>query len=188
METVTRELARTTDFSIPLAIAESLELPDPVSGCYVIFVWPEGTVSLDRCGKDASYEGPAVLCLSPEALGALVATPPSLDGELPCRGYTVCITPEGLTASFVSLPKTFEHVALSRLGQGLAYRPLSVDTMRRMLDICASMHSHLNLAQGPSWPCLARSYALELLVLIDRSSYLGGMSDGNALPAGNAQN
>jgi AraC-like DNA-binding protein len=56
------------------------------------------------------------------------------------------------------------------------------DCGRRLGELCEMMDRHLNRQVHPLWPCMARSYFLEILILLERTRHLELGSAELALP------
>ncbi|MBN1617008.1 MAG: helix-turn-helix transcriptional regulator [Spirochaetales bacterium] len=170
MDYLTREKIFSTGFTLPLVIQTHIEVPCAQSGYYSVLLWDRG--SLEILGADATsvYHGPACICTAPGHTIRDLSIHYDEAGEPP-RAYSIILKPEGINTCFTQFPDTFEYRALTSISNGHAYRFLTDAALVRMSDLCREIDLHVNVLQGPLWPCYARSFLLELLLLIDRVSY-----------------
>ena len=101
--------------------------------------------------------------------------------------HTLVFKPECLNTNFESFPDTFEYGALTRIDDGFTYRYLAEPVSLRLENLCRAIHQQLNVEQGMYWPCLSRSYILELLLLIERTRYSTNTIAEYSLPQCNEQ-
>ena len=100
------------------------------------------------------------------------------DDDRPDHCFSLIFKPEGLNSNQSSFPDTFEYGALTKIDNGYTYRYLPEPVAIRLERLCKEIDKQLNSERSMFWPCLSRSYILEVLLLIERTRYgTGGLSD-----------
>ncbi len=180
MQYVTQENTCHPGFVMPVAISATLEVPPAGSGYYAILFWREGSLILEDSNSRYLFHGPGVLCVTPEHVIRSVSF--NFGGE-PTEGVrTLVFKPEGLNTNYESFPDTFEYRALTGIDTGYSYRYLAEPVTVRLESLCQAINQQMNVEQGTFWPCLSRSYILELLLLIERTRYSAETISEYSLP------
>ncbi len=165
------------EYRLPLVYRPNLLWPKGDEGYYGVLLAEEGFVTfVDHEGRRA-YPAPVLILLAPghrvlsiEAEGAtvhsMVFRSEAINIGLPGESK-----PEELRFS----PEYFFLKPFAALGdRGYACLSLPPGLSAPLARLCDRVDEHLNYVQSSYWPCLSRSYFLEALLLLERSSYLTG--------------
>jgi AraC-like DNA-binding protein len=175
MEYLTREKTPTHGFFLPMAVRPALSWARGDEPFYTLVFAEGGTLSArTNSGEAVTGIGASLLFLRPghsiaelrhdggEAWG-LVFKPESLNTSIPSRGDSV---------ELPDAPEFFFFKPYRDLPRcGFELRPISYTLARRLSSLFRNLDLHLNVEQGDHWPCMARSFMLETLIMIDRDRY-----------------
>lgn len=81
-------------------------------------------------------------------------------------------SPRGINATFEKFPDTFEYQALNELESGYRYMSLDPKIYESFVNNFNLIEAQLNHIQGEFWPCIAKSYVLEVILMIARNRWL----------------
>lgn len=183
MKYVTQEETHYPGFVMPVAITASIEVPPAGDGYYAVLFWRTGTLILEDGDNRFVFHGPGVVCVTPGHTICSLSFQNSEDAGT--TGYTLVFRPEALNTHHSSLPDTFEYGALTNIDTSFTYRYLDEPTAIRLENLCKGIDHQLNVEKGIYWPCLSRSYILELLLLVERTRYsTGALSEYTIPPCG----
>lgn len=176
MKYVTQEETHHPGFVMPVAIAPCMEAPQAGEGYYAVLFWRERSLILEDCTDRFVFHGPGAVCVTPNHTIRHLSI--RNDDDRPDHCFSLIFKPEGLNSNQSSFPDTFEYGALTRIDNGYTYRYLPEPVAIRLERLCKDIHKQLNIERSMFWPCLSRSYILEVLLLIERTRYgTGGLSD-----------
>ncbi len=176
MKYVTQEEIHYPGFVMPVAIVASIEVPPAGDGYYAVLFWRAGTLTLEDGTNGFVFHGPGVLCVTSGHTICSLSTQSDEDRRDHC--YSLIFKPEGLNSNQSTFPDTFEYGALTRIDNGYTYCYLPEPVAIRLERLCKELDKQLNRERCMFWPCLSRSYILEVLLLIERTRYgTGGLSD-----------
>jgi len=181
MDYLTCEKTPSFGFFLPMAVRPTLSWAHGDEPYFTLVFAEGGTIhARTRSGETVTGSGASLLFLRPghsiaelrheggEAWG-LVFKPESLNSSIPAR------------ADPAELPDTPEFFFFKPYRDlppsGFELRPVYYTLARRLSSLFRNMDLHLNVEQGEYWPCMARSFMLETLIMIERDRYSG---NGNA--------
>lgn len=173
------------EFRLPLVYRPNLLWPKGDENYYGVLLAEEGFVTfVDPDGRRA-YPAPVLILLAPghrvlsiEAEGATVHSM-----VFRSEAINVGLPGESKPEELRSSPEFFFLKTFADLGdQGYACRSLPPGLATTLARLYDRVDEHLNYVQSSYWPCLSRSYFLEALLLLERSSYLTGERPSLDLP------
>lgn len=95
-----------------------------------------------------------------------------LDKKANCSVQTLIFSPFGINTNFTKFPDSFEYRILNDTSEGYNYIQLDSRQLGIFLDNYERIDLILNRAQSNHWPCIVRSYILELIILLSRNVYI----------------
>ncbi|MBN1699645.1 MAG: helix-turn-helix transcriptional regulator [Spirochaetales bacterium] len=150
---------------------------------YQLVFLDKGELLLTDGGKVRHYTSPAILLLhGPNS----ISMPASRGNE----GHNFIFTPDALNVNWQGDkienddPSLFILRPFMNLHEkGYSCRTLPPEYNKKLGQLCAKVDSHLNEQTIQEfWPCLSRSYFLEILLLIDRTHYISNEQHGIPVP------
>lgn len=157
-----------SSFSLPLYLSKKIEIPEQNSDYYSIIFIPNGEISLPN--SNINLFSPGVLCISPNHTISQKDISSIKQNEKNDNFYSLIFKPSGINSTFKEFPNTFEYKALNRI-QNYNFIPLNSTFTDKIRLLLSQIDEELNENQSSFWPCLTRSYILELILLIDRIEY-----------------
>lgn len=175
MEYLTREITPTYGFTLPMAVRPTLSWARGDEPFFTL-VFTEGGILHARTnsGEAVTGTGASLLFLRP---GHSIADLRHEGGE----SWGLVFKPESLNTSIPvgddpsELPDAPEFFFFKPYRElppsGFELRPISYTLARRLSALFKNMDLHLNVEQGEFWPCMARSFMLETLIMVERDRY-----------------
>lgn len=162
------------EFGIPLVQQKSILLPKPDDGYYCLVCMESGTLSI-RSGTAVTYATAPLVLLVGQAHQVDAVT--ARDGEVQCLVFR----PEALNTNLIRNPadhavsgdpdyfflKPFTDIP----SPGHSCLTVKMGLITQIGHLCNKIDDNLNVSQGSYWPCMTRSYLLELLILLERTRY-----------------
>jgi AraC family L-rhamnose operon regulatory protein RhaS len=161
-----------TDYAIPILYNRSETLPPQAERLYQLLFLENGELICSSAGTTLHYPAPLVLfCGDRNTLTGIKA-----NGGEP---HHLHFTPEALNVNYRNLvPGTapsdffFLQPFVDPGEKGFACRAFPPEITSKLTILFDRLNRFLNLQEQESWPCLSRSYFLEILILLERSHYL----------------
>jgi AraC-like DNA-binding protein len=182
MEITTAEKERFSGFCLPMSMSPALAWPRGDEPYFALVFVERGTLTVRAEGGEwAACPGPVVLLLRP---GHSVRDIRVNGGETSSVAFRIdaldaTIARDGNDYAVSDLPEFFFLRPFRELPpSGLLVRGVSLALARKLSSTFRNLDVQLNRKQGPFWPCLARSYLLESLILMERNGY----GDAEPLP------
>ncbi|MCQ2983196.1 MAG: AraC family transcriptional regulator [Treponemataceae bacterium] len=177
MDYITIELTYYNGFTIEMVCKNGLELVEQNCGYYSMILFsgcslnliPQQSEDADGVSALRMVSGSGVLLLSQNhGLSGISLVAASPDAII----QTLIFSPRGINTNFEQFPDTFEYNILTQLSDGFACVPLADRMLETFLHHFDRINEEMNLVQSEFWPCLARSYLLELFLLLSRNDFL----------------
>jgi len=162
-----------TDYHIPLVYREDIFLAEFSSHlCQLIFL-ENGELILKDQESTGHYSAPLILLINSK----------NRITEMKCRStlcYNFIFTPDALNSNYNfetdwTLDSMFFFLKpfIDLPANGYSCRSFPHEYNLRLSQLCRKMLLHLKQQTVPQfWPCLSRSYFMEILILIERFYYL----------------
>jgi AraC-like DNA-binding protein len=186
MEYFTQGRSAFTDLRLPLVYAPEPILTAPDDRYYAIVLEAEGYLSVDHPAGRHRYPAPVVLYLRPGHAASGISAE---GGSAQCCVFK----PEAINTTIYDYSSPFELPSIedffffapfSRTNRsGFAAWSLHASICAAAARLGKELDRSLNTNQGCLWPCMSRSYFLELLILLERSIQGDSLSDGEAVKA-----
>ncbi len=168
-----------TDFSLPIVV-DTRPVPAP-AGYYALVLLDEGTLTLAATGNTRIYPAPvAVISGTAGTITRLEAT-----GGTP---RSIVFRADAINSSLPDEPETvsrfdgstllFLRPFLSVGEDGFTCRALNPSASLALKTLFDRLKKELVDEQGPYWPCMSRSYLLEILLLLERDRYSPERAEG----------
>lgn len=168
MKYETKEINYYNGFSYEIFLTPDILVPETGFGYYGIILFQDSLISVSN-GKREIYSGSGILVLSPEhGIKEIKVLEQGIAGKI----STLIFSPRGINATFESFPDTFEYQALNELKDGYRYMTLEPNIFETFVSHFDVIDAQLNHIQGEFWPCIAKSYVLELILMIARNKWL----------------
>lgn len=164
----TRENIPVTDFYMEVLFRSELFLPEETDTYYAMILFNGCNVSV--FGKNSnSVSGSGLLVLSPKHEIKDIKV---MGDSKTSFCQTLVFSPYGLNTNFKSFPDSFEYTFLNQLKEGYSFVDLDSKTLETFINYFDNINSHMNVVQGYLWPCFARSYISELIILLTRNMFM----------------
>lgn len=161
-------------FKMPLVLRNGVILPNSGEGYFGFLCMESGTVSI-RTGTEITYAtAPLILLIGRDHRIDSVA---SKDGQV----TSLAFRPDAMNANIdpnpAGQPVTrdpdyfFFNPFTSIAAPGYTCATVKMGLFTQVSHLCRKIDENLNVSQGSYWPCMTRSYLLELLILLERSRY-----------------
>jgi AraC-like DNA-binding protein len=163
---------------MPLVYTDGLVVPDPESPYYGLVFIGEGILDITDSRGKTSMLGPLVLFLKPGHSVAMLEADVPGPRSLIFRPEAInnCIPTTFPITKITAVPEFFFFRTFAEIPEtGYAAKIFPQELRVKMNELCARIDENLNSAQTHFWPCLTRSFFLELLILLERNDFL---SDG----------
>lgn len=175
MDYITVGQAYFREFGLPLVYSENSSIPRPEDGYYGLLCAERGFITLTD-GEGSHYiQAPSVVFIKPTHSIRNVSVP---DG----KAHSLIFRPQAVNTK---APPTVRQGTKDEVGDYFFYRPfaelpsegysakaLPPGMYATVAALCAKINDNLNGSQSAFWPCLSRSYFLELLILLERNWYI----------------
>lgn len=189
MEYITKAKQEGNDFFIPIYIDNKIEIPQKNSGYYTIVFFTDGILSLTEkenssSNKITNFPSPGILCINSNHNIIKSSFELQNNDTEDKKLFCLILKPNGLNSNFVELPETFEYNALTSIKDSYNYSILNKSIADKLRQLFSEIDTELNEVQGAHWPCLTRSYILEILLLIGRLEYQDRPSTFFSIPTG----
>lgn len=168
MKYETGELTYYNGFSYEIFIRPELIITEEGNGYYSIILFRD-TLLCVSAESDEVFSGSGILVLSPEHH---IKEAKILEQGSSGSVSSLIFSPKGINANFEKFPDTFEYQALNELEEGYRYMPLEPKMFETFVNHFDVIDAQLNHIQGEFWPCIAKSYVLELILMIARNNWL----------------
>jgi len=168
MKYETKELTYYSGFSYEIFITPEILVPEEGLGYYGIILFQDSFLSVTGETREV-YSGSGILVLSPEhGIKEIKVMEQGPAGKV----STLVFSPKGINANYETFPDTFEYKALNELKSGYRYMVLEPKIFEAFVNHFDVIDAQLNHIQGEFWPCIAKSYVLELILMIARNQWL----------------
>jgi len=168
MKYETKELTYYSGFSYEILLSPDVLVPEAGLGYYGIILFKDSILSVTSEDREI-YSGSGILVLSPEhGIKDIKVLEQGPAGKV----STLVFSPKGINANFETFPDTFEYQALNEIKSGYRYMPLEPKIFETFVNHFDVIDAQLNHIQGEFWPCIAKSYVLELILMIARNQWL----------------
>ena len=175
MNYITVGQAHFREFGLPLMYSEGCSIPRPEDGYYGLLCAERGFITLTD-GKGSRYiQAPSVVFIKPAHSIRGLSVP---DG----KAHSLIFRPQAVNTK---APANVQPGTKDEVGDYFFYRPfaelppegystkaLPPGMYATVAGLCAKLDENLNGSQSEFWPCLSRSYFLELLILLERNWYI----------------
>lgn len=168
MKYETKEITYYNGFSYEIYIRPELLIPEEGAGYYSIILFRDSLLSVSDESVEV-FSGSGILVLSPNHH---IKEAKILEQGQGGSVSTLIFSPKGINESFEKFPDTFEYQALNELESGYRYMPLEPKIFETFVNHFDVIDAQLNHIQGKFWPCIAKSYVLELILMIARNRWL----------------
>jgi len=168
MKYETKELNYYNGFSYEIFITPEILVPEEGLGYYGIILFRDSFVSVkgETCEV---FSGSGILVLSPaHGIKEIKVLEQGPAGKV----STLVFTPKGINDNFKTFPDTFEYQALNGIKSGYRYMALDPKIFETFVNHFEIIDAQLNHIQGEFWPCIAKSYVLEIILMIARNQWL----------------
>jgi len=162
------------NFRMPLVQSNDVILPKPGDGYYCFLCMESGTVSV-RTGTAITYATAPLILLIGQDHG--VDSVAAMDGQVQCLVFrpdalNANIDPNSAEPSLSGDPDYFFFKPFTEIPTpGHSCVTVKMGLFTQIENLCKKIDENLNGPQGAFWPCMTRSYLLELLILLERSRY-----------------
>jgi AraC family L-rhamnose operon regulatory protein RhaS len=171
-------------FRLPLVYSESARIPASDDGYCGIVCAERGLLRVDT-GVSRSYlQAPVAVLLRPRHTVREIAVSEGQAHSCIFRPGAVNTTvPVTDMIEIPDLPEYFFFRPFVTIGEtGYVAMPLPPGVYGTLARLCNRLDELLNGSQSPFWPCMSRSYFIEMLILIERNGYLPSSERSFALP------
>lgn len=172
----TRGTAYFPEFFLPLLSARGCLAAERESDYYTFILVPDGILTIVTDGETRILPAPIALLAAPGHGMDRVAC--SSNGT-----HSIVFRPDAINTTIgvparetrvADIPELFFFRPFRDIGpEGYEIRPLEGLLCAKLTDLCAHIHGELTDGQSGLWPCMTRSYFLELLILLERTAYPG---------------
>lgn len=170
MKYETKEITYYSGFSYEICFAKTIVLTENNSDCYSFLLLKNTCICIEteKSAEKQVLSGNGLLVLSPNHGISKITL---LDGAEDSV-QTLIFSPKGINSNFESFPETFEYQALNSLKEGFAFTRLNHEIYETFVNNFERINEQLNIVQGQFWPCLGKSYVLELIILLARNDFI----------------
>jgi AraC-like DNA-binding protein len=166
------------EFLFPLVCLGTLAVPDPSTPYYGLVFIEEGMLYVEETEEKKTLQGPLVLFLKPghsirkidstsKGKRSLLFQPKAINTTIRSRDLI----------DIQTMPEFFFFLPFNELPpSGYTCKTFPPEFMLKAKELCERIDDNLTVAQSESWPCLTRSFFLELLILLERGAYLSILS------------
>jgi AraC family L-rhamnose operon regulatory protein RhaS len=161
-------------FRMPIVYSRDCAIPKPDDGYYAVLAADRGYMTVDDGKERFLVKAPAILFLRPRHSVKKVILTEGTPHSLVFKPQAVNTTaPQTLASSHDDIERYFFFRPFRETGQsGFSVKSIPGELVPVIDDLCAKIDENLNIAQRDYWPCLSRSYFLELLILLERNWYI----------------
>jgi len=158
-------------FKMPLVYSGKPIVPGSTDGYYGLFCVENGSLAIEDETGTHHFPVPSIVFLRP---GHTIRSISTTEGEIQCCVFR----PEAINTTLVNaqprdlgeMPEVFFYGPFAAIAEpGYYVHELNASLYRTIAYLGKKLDENLNTAQTDSWPCLSRSYFLELLILLERS-------------------
>lgn len=168
MKYETTEITYYDGFSFEIYMRPELIIPEEGDNYYTIILFRDSLLSVSA-EKEEIYTGSGILVLSPtHHIKEAKILEQGPDGKV----SSLIFSPKGINDTFTKFPDTFEYQALNDLKDGYRYMSLDIKIFETFINHFEVIDAQLNHIQGEYWPCIAKSYVLELILMIARNKWI----------------
>ncbi|WP_407400589.1 helix-turn-helix domain-containing protein [Treponema sp.] len=168
MKYVTGEKVFCDGFTMEVQMFNELLLPEETDDFYSIMLFRGMNLQVSTATGDCLYDQ-GLLVLSPRHGIKEIKI---MDSSEESSVQTLVFSAYGLnTNNRNGFPDSFEYSFMNELKSSYVHvRPVKklFDTF---VEYFENINQHLNVKQGHLWPCIARSYISELIILLTRNKY-----------------
>lgn len=163
------------EFRLPLVYTGTQEIPRPEDDYFGILCAERGIVSLEDSSGKRYIQAPVAIFVKPSHSIQNISVPEGKAHSLIFRPQAVNTT----VPTSVPSPKADamrEYFFFSPFAaipdSGYTAKPLPPGMYATISELCSKLDDNLNRTQREFWPCLSRSYFLEILILLERNWYI----------------
>ncbi|MDO4505593.1 MAG: AraC family transcriptional regulator [Spirochaetales bacterium] len=168
MKYTTGEKVFYNGFTMEVQMFDELVLPEETKDYYALILFRGMTVEVQSEESDV-YDEFGLLVLAPEHGIKKIQI---LDRGPDAVIQTLVFSAFGLnTNNRNGFPDSFEYTILNEMKSGYVYVQPGVKLLEIFTEYFDNINQHMNITQGHLWPCLARSYISELIILLTRNKY-----------------
>lgn len=168
MKYITGEKVFYTGFTMEVQMFNELVLPEITKDFYGMILFRGMTVEV-QSEEFTVYGTHGLLVLAPEHGIKEIKI---LDREKDACIQTLVFSSRGLNVNNKNgFPDTFEYSFLNELKKGHVFVQPGMKLFETFTECFENINQHMNVNQGHLWPCLARSYISELIILLTRNKY-----------------
>lgn len=156
-----------TEYKLPLVCSDALVWPVPSDGYYGLIFIEEGMLRIEDAVSKKTVPAPAVLFLKPDhTIRSLAGHGGSI--------HSLVFRPDAVNTNGIpEIPESFFFNPFRELpDSGYTAKMVPPNLVGQLMVLFRKIDENLNILQGDFWPCLSRSFFLELLILLERSKYL----------------
>lgn len=179
MKYETKEITYYSGFSYEICFAKTIVLTENNSDCYSFLLLKNTCICIEteKSAEKQVLSGNGLLVLSPNHGISKITL---LDGAEDSV-QTLIFSPKGINSNFESFPETFEYQALNNLKEGFAFTRLNHEIYETFVNNFERINEQLNIVQGQFWPCLGKSYVLELIILLARNDFINSKENASMM-------
>lgn len=159
------------DLNLPLVYSDTPVVPDSRSDYYALVCADKGFLTIGDTGGIQRFPAPAAVFIRP---GHSIQNIDAHENRVQCcvfrpEAINTTIFKGSSTHSLSEISGYFFFNPFTNLPQsGYAVRPLLSSLVGSVAYLGKRLDENLNTRQGEFWPCMSRSYFLELLILLER--------------------
>ncbi|MCQ2610603.1 MAG: helix-turn-helix transcriptional regulator [Treponema sp.] len=165
---VTSEITYFSGFSYEVALINDLEFVASGDNYYSMILF-SGCDLLVEQEEKIQYSDSGLLVLHENHN---VKNIKALNKKPGCKIQTLIFSPCGINSTYKEFPDTFEYQALNDIAGGYSF----IESQQSLFEVFTGnfekIHDCLNVTQGAVWPCMVRSYILEIIILIQRCHFI----------------
>lgn len=168
MKYITGEKNYYTGFTMEVQMFNELVIPEATKDFYGMILFRGMTVEV-QAEEFTVYGEQGLLVLAPEHGIKEIKI---LDKEKDAWIKTLVFSSYGLNVNNKNgFPDSFEYSFLNELKSGYVFVQPGMKLLETFTEYFDNIDQHMNVKQGHLWPCLARSYISELIILLTRNKY-----------------
>lgn len=156
-------------FNMQIFFKNELVLPEKTESFYAMILFNGCNLCVTENTSSKIFYDCGLLILSPDHKISSIKV---LGDNKNKTVQTLIFSPFGINTNFTSFPDSFEYKVLTDLKSGYASFNLDARVLEIFLNNFENVDLFLNRAQEIHWPCIVRSYILELIILLSRNSYI----------------
>lgn len=168
-------------FQMEVQMKNELFLPQITQDFYTIILFTGSVLQIESFPdfknaenlSPAEYSGCGLLVLAPDHGIKNIAVKEKSPGSI---FQTLIFSPFGLNVNNKKFPETYEYEFLNNLKSGYAYVALGQKLLETFISNFENINFQMNVEQGHLWPCIARSYISEMVILLTRNQMLNDAS------------